>query len=88
MIARSGPVEPAAPEYAASAHNLRQIGFCGYVPILLEKSVATNGCPPAVRLRATGFDLPALDALYATPMLRNAYEVSRWSPGHQCCEPP
>ncbi len=30
------------------------------VPILLQKSVAADGCPLAIRLRAAGFDLPTL----------------------------
>src|ERR1700726_2263190 len=30
------------------------------VPILLQKSVASDGCPSAILLRAAGFDLPAL----------------------------
>ena len=30
------------------------------VPILLRKSVAADGCSSVIRLRATGFDLPAL----------------------------
>ena len=32
----------------------------GFVPILLQKSVASDGCPSAISLRAAGFDPPAL----------------------------
>jgi hypothetical protein len=30
------------------------------VPILLQKLVVSDGCPSVIRLRATGFELPAL----------------------------
>jgi hypothetical protein len=30
------------------------------VPTLLRKSVTADGCPSAIRLLTTGFDLPAL----------------------------
>ena len=31
-----------------------------YWQIVLRKSVTADGCPSAIRLLATGFDLPAL----------------------------
>ena len=31
-----------------------------FVPTLLRKSVTADGCPSAIRLLTTGFDLPAL----------------------------
>jgi hypothetical protein len=72
---------PLKADIRASVHHV------GYGPILLQKSVASDGCPSAVRLRAPGFDLPA-STLYATLTLRDALNrIWRW-PGDQRCEPP
>jgi hypothetical protein len=38
------------------------------VPILLQKSVASDECPSAVRLKTSGFDLPA--STLSTQLLR------------------
>jgi hypothetical protein len=54
--------------------------------ILLQKSAAPDGCPSVIRLRATGFDLPALTLF--TQLSRYAIALSRiWRrPGDQRCE--
>ena len=53
--------------------------------------VAKVGCggwmPSTVRLRATGFDLPAL-TLYATITLRDALNRIWRRPGDERCKPP
>jgi hypothetical protein len=57
-------------------------------PILLQKSVVTDGCWPVVSLTAIGFVRRLPGALYATLTLRNARRMSGWRSRNQRREPP
>lgn len=63
-----------APTYQSMAGRSSARPMSALGPILLQKSVASDGCPSAVRLRAPGFDLPA------STLLRNSYST-------RCTEP-
>src|SRR5205823_10958752 len=58
------------------------------VPILLQKSVETDGCWPVVSLTAIGFVRRLPGALYATLTLRNTRRMSGWRSRNQRREPP
>jgi hypothetical protein len=58
------------------------------VPILLQKSVVTDGCWLVVSLTAIGFVRRLLGALYATLTLRNTRRMSGWRSRNQRREPP
>ena len=57
-------------------------------PILLQKSVETDGCWPVVSLTAIGFVRRLPGALYATLTLRSTRRMSGWRSRNQRREPP
>jgi hypothetical protein len=65
VMSAMGPKETCPAQDGMSASLLKADIGAGmrdvrYVPILLQKSVAPDGCPSAIGLRVPGFDLPAL----------------------------
>ena len=74
--------------FHSEAAIARQISHVRKVPILLQKSVETDGCWPVVSLTAIGFVRRLPGALYATLTLRNTRRMSGWRSRNQRREPP
>ena len=68
-----------------SAADIRQDDDVRFVPILLQKSVASDECSSVDRLRSPGYDLPAL-RLYLILTLRTALNHKWRRPGDQRCK--
>ena len=57
---RNAQCEPMSSALHLEANSSRTSLVVRCVPILLQKSAVTDGCRRPFRLRAAGFDLPAL----------------------------